>query len=110
MQNMQEFDVQLTVQNAIDKYPSVKLRLISDNGSQLISKDLAEYLRIAGLQHIRISIAYLHINGKIERFHRFIHEECLIKTSFINLNDARKQIASYINYYNTKRLHSSLFY
>jgi putative transposase len=33
-----------------------------------------------------------------------------MKTSLINLDDARKQISSYIDYYNTKRLHSSLFY
>ena len=28
----------------------------------------------------------------------------------INLDDARKQIQEYIEFYNTKRLHSSLFY
>ena len=28
----------------------------------------------------------------------------------INLQDARKQIDEYIEFYNTKRLHSSLFY
>jgi transposase InsO family protein len=33
-----------------------------------------------------------------------------MKTSLINLDDARKQISSYIDYYNTERLHSSLFY
>jgi hypothetical protein len=30
--------------------------------------------------------------------------------SLIDLDDARKQIAEFIEYYNTKRLHSSLFY
>jgi len=28
----------------------------------------------------------------------------------INLDDERKQITEYIDYYNTKRLHSALFY
>lgn len=28
----------------------------------------------------------------------------------INLDDARKQIQEYIEFYNTKRLHSSLYY
>ena len=28
----------------------------------------------------------------------------------IDLEDARKQIAQYIKYYNTKRLHSALYY
>ena len=108
--NMQEFDVQITLQRALEKYPSVKPRLITDNGSQLISKDFAEYLRQAGLRHVRTSIAYPQSNGKIERYHRTIHQECLMTKSLVNLEDARKQIAEYIQYYNTKRLHSSLFY
>ena len=28
----------------------------------------------------------------------------------IDLEDTRKQIAQYVNYYNTKRLHSALYY
>lgn len=108
--NMQEFDVEITVQRALEKYPFAKPRLITDNGSQFISKDFAEYLKQAGLQHIRTSIAYPQSNGKIERYHRTIHEECLRTKSLIDLDDARKQIAEFIDYYNTKRLHSSLFY
>ncbi|MCF8265879.1 MAG: integrase core domain-containing protein, partial [Melioribacteraceae bacterium] len=73
-------------------------------------RDFAEYLKQAGLQHIRTSIAYPQSNGKIERYHRTIHEECLMNKSLINLEDARKQVADYIEYYNTKRLHSSLYY
>ena len=98
--NMQEFDVEITVQRALEKYHCVKPRLITDNGSQFIFKDFAEYLKQAGLQHIRTSIAYPQSNGKIERYHRTIHEECLRTKSLIDLDDARKQ----------KRLHSSLFY
>lgn len=108
--NMQEYDVEITVQRALEKYPCAKPRLITDNGSQFISKDFAEYLKQAGLQHTRTSIAYPQSNGKIERYHRTIHEECLMKKSLIDLDDARKQIAGFIEYYNTKRLHSSLFY
>jgi transposase InsO family protein len=115
--NMQEYDVQIIVQRALEKYPGVKPRLITDNGPQYISKDFAEYLKFVGLQHIRTSIAYPQSNGKIEpayrtgrRYHRTIHEECLATKSLINLDDARKQIAEYINHYNTTRLHSSLFY
>ncbi|RKY93669.1 MAG: IS3 family transposase [Ignavibacteriae bacterium] len=116
-QNMQEFDIQITIQRALEKYSGYsrrdgfpKPRIISDNGPQFISKDFAEYLKFVGLQHIRTSIAYPQSNGKIERYHRTVHEECLMKTSLVNLDDARKQIASYIDYYNTERLHSSLFY
>ncbi len=108
--NMQEYDVELTVQKALEKYPGVKPRLITDNGPQYISKDFAEYLKLAGLQHIRTSIAYPQSNGKIERYHRTIQQECIQATSMINLDDAREQIAKFIDYYNNKRLHSSLFY
>lgn len=108
--SMQEFDVQLTLQRALEKYPDEKPRIISDNGSQFISKDFHDYLKFVGLQHIRTSIGYPQGNGKIERYHRSINEECLKKQSFINLYDARTQIDKYINFYNTKRLHSSLFY
>lgn len=108
--NMQEYDIEITIQRALEKYPSVKPRLITDNGSQFISKDFAEYLKFVGLQHIRTSIAYPQSNGKIERYHRTIHQECLATKSLINLDDARVQIDNFINYYNTKRLHSSLFY
>ncbi len=41
--NMQEFDVQLTIQRAIEKYPGYSPRIISDNGSQFISKDFAQF-------------------------------------------------------------------
>ena len=90
---MQEYDVQMTIQRALEKYPGVRPRLITDNGSQYISKDFTEYLRSVGLQHVRTSIAYPQSNGKIERYHRTIHEECLAKKSLLNLDDARKQIA-----------------
>ena len=109
-QNMQEYDVQLTIQKALEKYPAYKPRIISDNGSQFICKDFAQYMKFAGLQHIRTSIAYPQGNGKIERYHRTAGEECLSKASFINIEDARKQIAEYVEFYNTKRLHSSLCY
>ncbi len=69
-QNMQEFDVELTIQKALEKFPGNNPRIISDNGSQFISKDFAMYLKFAGLQHIKTSIAYPQSNGKIERYHR----------------------------------------
>jgi len=108
--NMQEFDVEITVQKALEKFPGCSPRIISDNGSQFISKDFSIFIKEAGLQHVRTSIAYPPANGKIERFHRTLEDDCLRKTSMINLEDAKKQISNYVEYYNTMRLHSSLFY
>ena len=109
-QNMQEYDVQFTLQKALERFPGVKPRIISDNGTQFISKDFSEYLRLAGLTHIKTSICYPQSNGKIEKFHGTINQECLTRSSFIDLDDAKKQIQNFIDFYNTKRLHSSLFY
>ena len=108
--NMQEYDVQITIQRALEKFPGVKPRLISDNGSQYISKDFSEFIKLAGLQHVKTTIAYPQANGKIERYHKTINEECLRTTSLIDLDDAREQIVAFVNKYNTERLHSALFY
>jgi len=108
--HMQETDVEIVIQRALEKYPDAKPRLITDNGPQYVSKDLSQFLKIVGLQHIKTSVMYPQSNGKIERFHRTIQSECIKKHSLIDLEDARNQISRYIDYYNTRRLHSSLFY
>jgi len=108
--SMQEYDVQITIQRALEKYPNNKPRLVSDNGSQYISRDFAEFIKQAGLQHVRTSVAYPQSNGKIERYHRTINQECLKIKSMINIEDARNQVSEFVEFYNTKRLHSSLFY
>jgi hypothetical protein len=64
---------------------------------------------MAGLQHTRTSIHYPQSNGKIERFHESLNYESVRKRSLIDLEDALRQIAEYIHYYNSKRLRTSLF-
>lgn len=108
--SMAEYDVQITLQRTLEKYPDAKPRLITDNGKQFIARDFADFLRELGLQHVRTSIAYPQSNGKIERYHRTLSEECLRQKSFLDLADARRQIARFVERYNTERLHSSLFY
>lgn len=109
-ENMRTQDVMLVIQEALEKYSKAKPKIISDNGSQFIAKDFNAYLKIQELKQIRTSVAYPQSNGKIERFHRSINNECLKTKSFIDLEDAKQQINNYINFYNTKRLHSALFY
>ena len=108
--SMSEYDVELTVQRALEKYPDEKPRIISDNGSQYISLDFKEYIKHAGLQHTRTSVAYPQANGKIERFHRSLEDEYIRKNSMINIKDAMQTMDKYVNYYNNERLHSSLFF
>jgi putative transposase len=108
--SMDTTDVSITIQKALDKFPGVKPRLISDNGSQYTSKEFERFMANAELMHIKTSIAYPQSNGKIERWHKSLSQECLHTTSFITLEDAREQIGQYVVYYNTVRLHSALKY
>ena len=107
---MTEYDVQITLQRALEKYPGVHPRLISDNGKQFIARDFKEYLRDCGLKQVRTSVYYPQSNGKIERFHGTIKSEAIRQQSYLSIDDARRQIADYIQIYNEERLHSALFY
>jgi len=109
-ESMKEKDVEIVIQRALEKYPEKKPKIISDNGSQYISKDFQLFLKETGLQHIKTSPSYPQSNGKIERYHRSLEEECVRTTSMINIKDAREQLAKYVDHYNNKRLHSALYY
>ena len=107
---MSEHDVQITIERAKEKYPLARPRIISDNGSQFISKDFKDFIRQSGFYHVRTSVGYHQSNGKLERFHGTIKSEEIRRNSYYNLSDARRKIAKYIDYYNTRRLHSAIYY
>jgi putative transposase len=107
---MTELDAELIVQKALDKYPNAKPKVISDNGSQYKSREFRKFIREAELAHTKTSPAYPQSNGKIERFHRSYNEECIETKSMLSLNDLRNQTEQWVNYYNTQRAHSSLYY
>ena len=108
--NMQEYDVEITIQRFLEKYPEANGNLITDNGSQFISRDFKDFIRESGLNHIRTSIRHPQSNGKLERFHKTIKDEKIRVSSFISEIDAREQIAGYIKSYNEERLHSAIYY
>ena len=49
-------------------------------------------------------------NGKIERFHKSLKQECIRVTPMATLEEARKLIDGYVIDYNENRLHSALKY
>ena len=74
---MTEKDVEIILQRAREKHPQAAPRIISDNGPQFIAKDFKEFIRIAGMTHVRTSPYYPQSNGKLERFHGTIKQECI---------------------------------
>jgi putative transposase len=109
-EHMTETDVEIIIQKAKEKYPEARPRIISDNGPQFIAKDFKEFIRISGMTHVRTSPYYPQSNGKLERFHKTIKGECIRVKSPVSLDDARRIVAEYVEYYNTVRLHSAIGY
>lgn len=107
---MTSYDTELIVQKAMDKFPGVKPRIITDNGAQYISKEFKQFIKQAELEQITTSVKYPQSNGKIERFHRSINQECLRIISPVTFDEYKIYVEDYVNFYNTKRLHASLSY
>ena len=107
---MKEKDVELIVQRALEKFPNEKPRLISDNGPQFIARDFKDFIRLAGMSHVRTSPYYPQSNGKQERMQGTIKKECIREKCPRTLDEAQRWVGEYIEHYNTKRLHSAIGY
>ena len=109
-EQMQEQDVEVIVQRALEAFPGVTPRIISDNGPQFIAKDFKAFLKMMGMDQVRTSPYYPQSNGKLERWHRSLKNECIRPKTPLSLEDARRVVGQYVEHYNTERLHSSLGY
>jgi putative transposase len=107
---MTEKNVEIILQRAREKFPHAAARIISDNGPQFIAKDFKEFIRLAGMTHVRTSPFYPQSNGKLERYHKTIKQECIRPKTPLSLKEAREQLGDYITYYNEERLHSAIGY
>jgi transposase InsO family protein len=108
--SMSEAEVEIILQRAVEKYPAAKPRIISDNGPQFVARDFKEFIRIAGMTHVRTSPYYPQSNGKIERWHRSLKSDCLRPGVPLCQEDARRLVDNFVTHYNTVRLHSAIGY
>lgn len=109
-ESMREQDVEVVLQRALEKYPNAKPRIISDNGPQFIAKDFKSFLRIFGLSHARTSPYYPQSNGKVERWHGSLKDECIRPASPQTVDEATRRVRDYVQHYNEVRLHSAIGY
>jgi putative transposase len=109
-ESMTEADVEIVIQRAREKFPDLSPRIISDNGPQFIAKDFKEFVRVCGMTHVRTRPFYPQSNGKIERWHQSLKNECIRPKTPISLDDARRIVGEFVNYYNHVRLHSAVGY
>lgn len=109
-ESMKEQDVEIVLQRARELYPKARPRIISDNGKQFVAKDFKEFIRLSGMSHVRTSPYYPQSNGKLERFHGTLKRECIRPKTPVSLSDAKRVVASFVEEYNTRRLHSAIGY
>jgi transposase InsO family protein len=109
-EKMEEIDVETIVQRGREKFPGTTPRIITDNGPQFIAKDFKEFIRIAGMTHVRTSPYYPQSNGKIERWYKTLKGDCIRAKVPLSLEDAIRIVSDYVDYYNHVRLHSAVGY
>ena len=111
-ERMKEADVELVVERARERFADALAapRLISDNGPQFIAGEFKNYLREVGMSHVRTSPYYPQSNGKKERYFKTLKGECIRRQTPLSLEEARRAIGQFVDYYNNERLHSAIGY
>jgi transposase InsO family protein len=109
-ETMTEADIEQIIQRARERFPGVTPRIISDNGPQFIANDFKAFIRVCGMTHARTSPYYPQSNGKIERWHRTLKEDCIRPGTPLSPEDAQRIVADFVAHYNTVRLHSAIGY
>lgn len=110
---MNASDVQDTLLLALDKtgldhvLVEHRPRLLSDNGSCYLSKDLKLFLERKHIEHTRGAPYHPMTQGKIERYHRSMKNIVNLQNYFLP-GELESQIASFVEYYNNQRYHESL--
>jgi transposase InsO family protein len=109
-ESSKEIDVEMVLQRALEKCPGAKPRIVSDNGPQFIANDFKSFIRLQGLTHVRTAPYYPQSNGKLERWHGSVKQECIRPCCPESIEEARRRIQDYVTYYNHVRLHSAIGY
>jgi putative transposase len=110
---MASTDVQETLQVALDKtgldhvLVEHRPRLLSDNGSCYVSKELQLFLDRKHLEHTRSAPHHPMTQGKIERYHRSMKNIVNLQNYFLP-ETLETEIASFVVSYNNQRYHESL--
>ena len=106
-------DVQETLESALDKTGSDRVlvehrpRLLSDNGSCYVSKDLKDFLQYKKIEHTRGAPYHPMTQGKIERWHRSMKNIVKLQ-NYYSPWELEREIAAFVKYYNHERYHESL--
>jgi putative transposase len=107
---MREVDAEIVVQKAREAHPEARPRIISDQGAQFKSREFKTFITLWQASHVMTSPYYPESNGKLERFHRTLKEQAIHPKTPLTLEDAKRLVGEFIDYYNQTRLHSAIGY
>lgn len=106
------YDASQLVQRALFKRQQfnseTKPVIRTDNGPQFISIAFQKACETLKVQHERIPPRTPNMNAHIESFHRLLEHECLRRFIFTSYEDAYREVARYMDFYNNRRIHSSI--
>jgi putative transposase len=106
-------DVQETLDRAIENtgVTGVRVRhrprLLSDNGSAYISKELQTYLAEKEIAHTRGRPYHPMTQGKIERYHRTMKNVVTLQNYYAPF-ELERELERFVHWYNHERYHESL--
>jgi len=89
-----------------DRRPVVRC----DNGPQFTSQAFRETCHKLGVEIEYIPVQTPNKNAHIEAFHSLLERECLRRHEFSSFAEAYMTVIAYMEYYNNRRIHSSLGY
>ena len=109
--NMKSEDVKRTVDRAVEKAGLRKgqmPKLLSDNGSCYVAKDLKEYLKEShDIRQIHGKPAHPQTQGKIERYHRTMKNVVKLH-HYYSPEELKWALETFVENYNNERYHESL--
>jgi len=109
--SIRKHDVIKMIDKILTEHPGIKeATLRSDNGGQFEAILFRDHLISKGIKQEFTHFATPQENAYIESYHSIINRELCGKYVFDNFDEAKKEIASYLKYYNEKRLHSGIGY
>jgi transposase InsO family protein len=86
--------------------------VLTDNGPQYVTwrgkSAFAKELERRGIRHVVAKPKHPQTLGKIERYWGTLWGECVEAAIFLDLEDARKRIALFVDYYNFHRVHQGI--
>jgi putative transposase len=82
-------------------------RLLSDNGSAYISKELKSYLAEKDIAHSRGRPHHPQTQGKIERYHRTMKNLITLQNYYAPW-ELEQELERFVHWYNNERYHESL--